>query len=65
MENIGIRMLILDNGLKYKDIAYEANMSPEWLSRLLRKELTPENRIRIMGAIERLKNGARNNGKGH
>lgn len=58
MKNLDIRMLVSDSGLKYKDVADELNISPEWLSRLLRNNLTPENKIRIMGAIERLKKGA-------
>lgn len=57
MNNLDIRMLVSENGLKYKDIAKELNISREWLSRLLRNDLTPENKIRIMGAIERLKKG--------
>ena len=58
MKNLDIRMLVSDSGLKYKDVADEMNITPEWLSRLLRNNLTPENKIRIMGAIERLKKGA-------
>ena len=58
MKNLDIRMLVSDSGLKYKDVADELNITPEWLSRLLRNNLTPENKIRIMGAIERLTKGA-------
>lgn len=58
MKNLDIRMIVSDSGLKYKDVADEMNITPEWLSRLLRNNLTPENKIRIMGAIERLKKGA-------
>ena len=57
VKNLDIRMLVSDHGLKYKDVADELNITPEWLSRLLRNDLTPENKIRIMGAIERLKKG--------
>lgn len=56
MKNIDVRVLVSDHGLKYKDIADKLNVTPEWLSRLLRNELTPENKIRIMGAIEELMN---------
>ena len=58
MKNLDIRMLVSGQGLKYKDVADELNITPEWLSRLLRNELTPENKIRIIGAIERLRKGA-------
>ena len=58
VKNLDIRLLVSDSGLKYRDVADELNISPEWLSRLLRNDLTPENKIRIMGAIERLQRGA-------
>lgn len=57
MNNLDIRMLVSENGLKYKDIAKELNISREWLSRLMRTELTIDNKVRIMGAIERLTKG--------
>ena len=49
--------MVSDNGLKYKDIAAELKISPEWLSRLLKKNLTVENKSRILCAIEKLKSG--------
>lgn len=58
VKNLDVRMLVSDHGLKYKDVAYEMNVTPEWLSRLLRDDLTLENKIRVMGAIERLTKGA-------
>lgn len=54
MKNIEIRMLVSENKLKYKDIAKEIGIKPEWLSRLLRFTLSPENKLRIMEAIEKL-----------
>ena len=57
MKNLDIRMLVSDKGLKYKDIADEMNVSPEWLSRLMRNKLTIDNKVRIMEAIERLTKG--------
>ena len=60
MKNLDIRMLISDSGLRHKDIADEMNITPEWLSRLLRNDLTPENKIRIMTAVERLTKGGCN-----
>lgn len=58
MKNLDIRMLVSENGLRYKDIADEMNITPEYLSRLLRKELTSENKIRVMRAIDQLQKGA-------
>ena len=54
MRNLDIRLMISNNGLKHKDVAGEMNISETWLSRLLRNELTTENKIRIMAAIQRL-----------
>lgn len=58
MKNLDIRMIASENDLKYKDIADELKISPEWLSRLMRNTLTNENKVRIMGAIEKLRKGA-------
>lgn len=58
MKNLDIRMIVSENGMKYKDIADEMNISRHHLSRLLRYDLTMENKIRVMGAIARLKKGA-------
>ena len=62
MKNLDIRMLVSDHGLKYKDVADEMNITPEWLSRLLRNNLTPENKIRILKAIRQLQTS--DSGKG-
>lgn len=61
MNNLDIRMLVSENGLKYKDIAKELNISREWLSRLMKDDLTIDNKVRIMGAIERLTKGVESN----
>lgn len=57
MKNLDIRMLVSETGLKYKDIADELNITPEWLSRLMKDTLTTDNKVRIMGAIEKLTKG--------
>ena len=57
MKNLDIRMIVSEKGLKYKDIADELNITPEWLSRLMKDTLTTDNKVRIMGAIERLTKG--------
>lgn len=54
MNNLDIRILVSDNGLKYKDIADEMNITPEWLSKLMRHALTADNKIRIYHAINAL-----------
>lgn len=60
MKNLDIRMIVSESGLKYKDIAKKLNISPEWLSRLMRNTLTKGNKTRIMKAIEDLQKGAEN-----
>lgn len=55
MKNLDIRMLVSDHGLKYKDIAKELNITPEWLSRLMKTTLSQKNKNRILEAVERLK----------
>ena len=54
MKNIEVRMMVSECNLKYRDIAKKIGISPRWLSRLLRDELSPENRERILRAIEEL-----------
>ena len=55
MENLDIRLIVSESGLKYKDIAKEMNISREWLSRLMRNTLSPKNKVRILTAVETLK----------
>lgn len=61
MKNLDIRMIVSEEGLKYKDIAKEMNISREHLSRLMRNTLTTENKDRVMGAIETLMKGDQEN----
>ena len=55
MRNLDIRVMVAANGLKYMDIAKQMGISRVWLSNLMRYDLTPENRLRILKAIEELK----------
>lgn len=55
VENIDIRLLVADSGLTYKAIAEELGIHRGSLSRLMRKQLSPKNRVRILTAIDRLK----------
>ena len=61
MKNIDVRVLVSESGLTYKEIAAELNISPEWLSRLMRYTLSAENKARITAAVEKLK-GAESDG---
>ena len=55
MENLDIRLLVKESGLTYRAIAKEMGIHYGSLSRLMRKPLSPENRIRILTAIDRLR----------
>lgn len=55
MKNLDIRITVNESGLTYKQIAKEIGISPEWLCRLMRNDLSPENKIRILTAIDRIK----------
>ena len=55
MKNLDIRIAVKDSGLTYKAIAKEIGISPEWLCRLMKADLSPETQIRIITAIDRLK----------
>ena len=52
MKNLDIRILVRENGLTYKRIAQKIGISPEWLSRLMARKLSDENRERIISAVE-------------
>ena len=54
MNNLEIRMLVSEEGLTYREIADEMNICRQHLSRLLRNELTTENKLRVMVAIDRI-----------
>ena len=54
MKNLDIRIMVNESKLRYQDIAQEMGISRVWLSNLMKRDLTPTNKIRIMTAIERL-----------
>lgn len=58
MKNQDVRRLVADCKLKYKDVAKEMRITPEWLSRLLREDLSPKNRERVLSAIGELEGRA-------
>ena len=55
MKNIDIRLMISDAGLMHKDIAEQIGIRPTSFSRLLRSPLSQKDRLRIIKAIETLK----------
>ena len=55
MENLEIRLMISDAGLKYKDVAFELGISQTWLSILMSRDLSEANWKRIVAAIARIK----------
>lgn len=55
MQNLDIRVLVSDSGLRYQDIAAQMGISKWWLSKLMSHELTRENRAKVINAIMELK----------
>ena len=51
MANREIRDLVSESGITYRAIAKRVGISPEWLSKLLSKNLTDFQRNRIMAAV--------------
>ena len=54
MTNIDIRLAVSDKGLTYRQIAEDMGITPEYLSRLMSKDLKPGMRERILNAIDRI-----------
>ena len=63
MKNIDVRMIISDSGVTYKAVARQMGISRGWLSRLMRFELSPANRKRILGAVQEIKEEGLDDGK--
>lgn len=55
MRNLDIRVIVSESGLKYTDIARQIGISRQYLSLLMRYDLTTENREKILKAIRELK----------
>lgn len=55
MNNLDIRIMVSESGLKYTEIAQQMGISRVWLSNLMRYDLTPENRNKILRAINELR----------
>ena len=52
--NAEIRSLVSESGITYKAISERIGITPEWLSKLLSKELSAFQRKRIMAAVNEL-----------
>lgn len=55
MNNLDIRLYVKDSGLLFKDVAEQMGVTPEYLSRVLRYQLKPEMRERILTAVRELR----------
>lgn len=55
--NSDIRWTIQDSDLKQWQVAEKLGVSEGYFSRMMRKELSPEKKLEIMGAIKELKKG--------
>lgn len=54
MQNLTVRIKVADAGVKYGDIAKKLGTSPQYLSRIMAKELSPVWRHRILDAVDSL-----------
>ena len=54
MKNLDIRLVVDDKGLKYKEIAAEMGVTSVYLSRVMKADLKPGMRERILNAIDRV-----------
>ena len=57
MKNLDIRQEVKENGLYLWQIADKLSISDNWLSRLLRHELSDEKKSEIRAIIKELKEG--------
>ena len=55
MQNLDIRIMVAENKVRYQDIARKMGISRQWLSELMRRNLSPERRQQIKQAILELK----------
>lgn len=55
MRNLDIRIMVSESGLKYTEIAKQMGISRQYLSLLMRYDLTIPNREKILKAISELK----------
>lgn len=58
LENLEIRLAVQEAGLTFRLIAAQMDITPEYLSKVLRKPLKPEMKKRIVDAINVLRGEA-------
>jgi len=54
MKNLDIRLYIKDSGLMFKEVAEQMGITSVHLSRVLKEDLKPEMRNRILKAVNEL-----------
>lgn len=52
--NLDIRLRMMQSGILLKELAYEADMNPDYVSRILGGQLSERQRLKIIDALERL-----------
>lgn len=62
MQNLDIRIMVSENKVRYQDIAKKMGISRQWLSELMRRNLSPEKRQQIKQAIMELRDDTCNSG---
>ena len=62
-ENMDLRVVVIANGIRWKDVAREMNVTHTYLSRVLGKPLTPHMRARILKAVGEVKEHKRGKGE--
>lgn len=55
MKNLDVRVMVSDAGVHYQDIAKQMGVSRVWLSHLMRYDLSPQNKERIVKAVRELR----------
>ena len=54
MNNLEVRIMIMEHNLKYYQVAEALGVSPYTFTIWLRKELSPERKTRVIDAIHKL-----------
>ena len=57
LENLELRILVAKSGYTYKMIAAQMGISRVWLSKMMSRPLSQENRDRILEAVRELQEG--------
>lgn len=54
IENVGIRQVVAEAGVTYREIAKRIGLTPQYLSRVMRYPLKADMQLRIMRAVRDL-----------